>query len=57
MKNITPKHLECTGYACPKIFEDGKNYIIVGEKTTEVEIANNESAVRVPKSLLADLKN
>lgn len=58
MKNITPKgQFECGIGACPQIFEDGENLVIVGKITRlpkGAKISKGETAIMVPKTLFAN---
>ena len=46
----------CTNDDCPKLFEDGDDYIVQGA-VESITTPDGETAVRVPKSILDVLKS
>lgn len=48
----------CNNNDCPKLFEDGEDYIVQGATvpTETVKTPDGETAVRVPKAILDVIK-
>ncbi len=62
VKEITPKSLFCVVGACPSIFENKKNYLIIGklknpkEYNLEKKVSKDEVLIEVPKELITNIK-
>lgn len=57
-KEVTPKNMRCTLYACPQIHEEDDNYIIIGKQVDpasiglEKKVGPGEVAIRIPKKYI-----
>lgn len=61
LRDITPDGM-CIFGSCPKIYEEGENYLIVGERVEprevglEEQVGDAERLIRVPRRLIDERK-
>lgn len=65
LKNVTPEEMNCMLGACPGIYREGDNYLIIGVRVSEEglqklgveeKVGDGEVAILVPKKLIDEKK-